>query len=261
MEVFGEITNRIGSTALRWDDEIAYVSVAADENNGVVIAGTSVISAVQTTCSVPGADNFPICDDGGEGYTESLVDASYFRSFLLQFDEEMGIKWSTPFGNSSRNATYCSSTAGNYIFIGGYSHNGTGSNVNNYTLWEYDGAFNSQDYYRSHIYGASMDATITRFHLTEPVVVNISEEQSSNSSQLLIYPNPTLDFISISPKNLLDLRARIEIFDALGRLVLQNDAMLENNRVLLDVRSLSSGLYTLKYISDGQSLTQSFIKE
>jgi hypothetical protein len=261
MEVIGETTNRIGSTALRWDDEIAYVSVAADENNGVVIAGTSVISAVQTTCSVPGADNFPICDDGGEGYTESLVDASYFRSFLLQFDEEMGIKWSTPFGNSSRNATYCSSTAGNYIFIGGYSHNGTGSNVNNYTLWEYDGAFNSQDYYRSHIYGASMDATITRFHLTEPVVVNITEEQSSNSSQLLIYPNPTLDFISVSPEKALGLKVQIEIFDALGRLVLQNGATLENNRVLLDVRSLSSGLYTLKYISDGQSLTQSFIKE
>ncbi len=225
----------------------------------VVIAGTSQISNTETTCAVPSGDDFPICDDDANGYTETNINSSERRTYVLQLDAEMGIKWSTQFGDKPVNQTYCASSAGNYIFIGGRSQN-YGGNTDSYTLWEYDDT-SIDDYYRPHIYGQGFDATITRFHLTEPVPMSTDKVKNQNNGQLLIYPNPTLNFIRVKPEKMSTGKARIEIFDAQGKLVLQHNATHSNSEVLLDVRTLASGLYSLHYIAEGQSLTQSFIKE
>lgn len=71
---------------------------------------------------------------------------------------------------------------------------------------------------------------------------------------LNVYPNPTSDVLNVNNLNLSDYR--LNIFDALGRLVLTTE---DQNRV--DVHSLHQGVYTVKVVSANVVYTTFFHKQ
>ena len=79
---------------------------------------------------------------------------------------------------------------------------------------------------------------------------------STNTSGLLLYPNPATDVIRISG-DLAVANRNVRIFDATGKAVLST--VVQNGRV--DVTALTSGVYLLRLEVDGTVHQQSFTKQ
>ncbi|MDC1395797.1 alpha-amylase family glycosyl hydrolase, partial [Bacteroidia bacterium] len=80
----------------------------------------------------------------------------------------------------------------------------------------------------------------------------------SLTSEILLYPNPVLNTLTMS----LDSRniKQVEILDASGRIVLDENIEEAASLVTIDVQSLSSGLYVARMITSGGILYSKFTK-
>lgn len=67
-----------------------------------------------------------------------------------------------------------------------------------------------------------------------------------NEISLNVYPNPVIDNLYISNSEILQLENNIQIYDIEGRKINQTKADLENNSLVIDMGSLSSGLYFIQ---------------
>jgi len=76
-----------------------------------------------------------------------------------------------------------------------------------------------------------------------------------NKKSIVLYPNPTSDFINFSLKGLAD--TPINIIDVNGRIVLQTTISSNDN---INVSSLQSGVYFVNLEVEGQSLSYKFVK-
>ena len=74
------------------------------------------------------------------------------------------------------------------------------------------------------------------------------------SSKVSVYPNPANEFVTISTLEKID---RVEVFNLLGKQVIKTST-LNNN--ILDVSSLSKGVYLMKLTSGNSVATRKFIK-
>lgn len=91
---------------------------------------------------------------------------------------------------------------------------------------------------------------------TEGKVVNLS------SSNLLIYPNPASNNLTLELVNAADDNATINIFDALGQRIYQARANIKAGKLSIDVSSLAKGLYHVQLLgTDNKSLNNTFIKQ
>ncbi|WP_189663263.1 MULTISPECIES: T9SS type A sorting domain-containing protein [unclassified Polaribacter] len=82
---------------------------------------------------------------------------------------------------------------------------------------------------------------------------------SANSNELLgfsMYPNPTSNILNISAKETIQ---NAQIFNVLGKEVMSLN--INKNSESIDVSSLSSGIYLIKYQSNGAVGTAKFVKE
>lgn len=77
-----------------------------------------------------------------------------------------------------------------------------------------------------------------------------------------VYPNPVSSSLSIDIENIEEESLNVKIFDMKGRRYLDEDVVLKGNVILIEVKSLPSGLY-LYYIEDdrGRCIRNFFIKE
>ena len=73
---------------------------------------------------------------------------------------------------------------------------------------------------------------------------------------LILYPNPTRDFLNLNFNNLL-YNGNYTITDLGGKIIL--NAQLNNNRI--DVSNLNNGVYFLSVTSEGITQTQKFVKQ
>jgi hypothetical protein len=104
--------------------------------------------------------------------------------------------------------------------------------------WTYNISFNgeSHDHY---------------FYLVSPTV-GLEEEYYN---EFAIGPNPVIDFLKIRGEKRID---ELRVYNMNGQLILQ-ESNIQNG--LLDVRSLSKGLYAIEIMSSGERALQSFIKD
>lgn len=84
-----------------------------------------------------------------------------------------------------------------------------------------------------------------------------------NNSQILIYPNPANEFMSIEFDGMIQSKIEIEIFDLNGRKIqhLQSQFSTLNqstDKIVIDVSSLTSGLYFLRLSSLNEMKTIKF---
>ena len=75
--------------------------------------------------------------------------------------------------------------------------------------------------------------------------VGVSEPDKLIDKSLLIYPNPTTDVVNIRFKPEAKT-ARVEIFNAMGQRVLQDQIMVTTGQLSLKVNKLPSGIYFIR---------------
>jgi hypothetical protein len=86
-----------------------------------------------------------------------------------------------------------------------------------------------------------------------PNITGVSENNQMVSS---LFPVPANEFLNVSLSETTDVRA--EVMDASGRLVLSAN-MESTQNMVLDVRSLNNGFYTLRVIRNQQAETLQFV--
>ncbi len=76
-----------------------------------------------------------------------------------------------------------------------------------------------------------------------------------------LFPNPVSEIINMKFENIVNGQITVEIYDVLGKLNSKSNTALINNKVSLDVSSLSKGIYIAKvYSEDGVSVRR-FVKD
>jgi hypothetical protein len=249
-----DFTTVEGCTALEWKDYSMNASMAVDKDKGITITGSSIIQDLQSPadCTLPTDGEFPLCDQSGTQYMEDNLNASGTRSYIMHFDSLMRLDWSTQYGDRPTNFNTCVSTAGEYIFVGGYS-------FDHYTRLEFN-EISPLDYYRDFISGADQDAVIARFKL--PQYVGVNEHQTVKElEKLLLYPNPTTGALNIVLPFAASNNDRMDIFDIHGKLISSQNIPVRSKHLAIDARLLASGMYIVRYNTKDKVLTHSFIKE
>ena len=78
------------------------------------------------------------------------------------------------------------------------------------------------------------------------------------SSQIMLYPNPTNEKVYLSLTNIQD--AEITIRDIMGNIVKKEKVLANETEVVLDVKNLASGTYTIMISNDKTRVTKKLIK-
>ena len=91
---------------------------------------------------------------------------------------------------------------------------------------------------------------------TEGKIISLLE------NSLLIYPNPASNDITLQMVNATDANAIINIYDAMGQRVFQQQANIKTGKITIDISQFASGIYHVQLIgANSKSLSQSFIKK
>jgi lysophospholipase L1-like esterase len=84
-----------------------------------------------------------------------------------------------------------------------------------------------------------------------------SFKEKNNNNDLLIYPNPVSDMVTLSyPKNKI---ATLELYNNIGQLIRKQE--INNASTNLSLENLTKGIYIIRIISDGSQITKRIIKE
>ena len=102
------------------------------------------------------------------------------------------------------------------------------------------------------ILNPNINETITAIEGENPLSIN----NNSLEEDLVIYPNPAKDMVTVSSSIPLN-NAKYTIYDITGKQIL--NASLKSNTI--NVSKLSTGIYVLKITVDGKSKTQKIIKQ
>jgi len=91
----------------------------------------------------------------------------------------------------------------------------------------------------------------------------ISINNSKSEFVFKVYPNPAKDYLNLNIKAIKKSNADLKIVDAYGRVVLQQKMIIEKGTqaMYLDINKLTTGMYNVQCIIDGESFNQKFIKQ
>lgn len=114
----------------------------------------------------------------------------------------------------------------------------------------YSSATSETDFYgKTRISGGRIDCGADEFQ-SETMMVN----ESSESEAFSVFPNPATSYLQVNSKEKID---NIGIYSLDGRMM--NDLLLQNNKV--DVSSLKTGVYFIKFKIKGSTYHRRFIKK
>jgi len=82
-----------------------------------------------------------------------------------------------------------------------------------------------------------------------------TEEESFVDSDITLFPNPAINDIEISSREVIE---SVNVYNISGQIVLQKS--VNSTGDVMDVSNLTSGVYLMQLISNGQSVTKKFIK-
>ena len=71
-----------------------------------------------------------------------------------------------------------------------------------------------------------------------------------------VYPNPSNGIVNIDLQGLVAKNASIEVYNAMGQLILVNNYTESNSKFEINLSGNASGIYTIKLIADGQVITK-----
>jgi hypothetical protein len=94
--------------------------------------------------------------------------------------------------------------------------------------------------------------------INQCTITGIKKQNINN--MFTIAPNPTNALLTISSGKVINGSVKIEVIDALGKVLVSEDHK-DFNQSTINVGSLSSGIYFVKIVSSDNSTTKKFIKE
>lgn len=94
------------------------------------------------------------------------------------------------------------------------------------------------------LYVGTFDFTSSSLYSIDLNVVGIEEGIETTHSELYVYPNPSNGIFNINLINNSDNVATIEVFNALGDIVLSNS--INSNRIKVDIQNQQKGIYLIK---------------
>jgi hypothetical protein len=90
--------------------------------------------------------------------------------------------------------------------------------------------------------------------------VFLSINSPISNSELSVYPNPAVNFISLElPGLVLDSNSRLQVFNLNGQLVLEKSIIDESSLQNIEINNLTSGFYVVKLTTGSQSFTEKLI--
>lgn len=107
--------------------------------------------------------------------------------------------------------------------------------------------------------------TLDYLQLSKTVLINIYDNTgipTLSASNLSLYPVPVSDMLTIKgiPEFLLNKTIRMRVISANGNLVLEEDFINTDQSHILNLTSLSPGLYLLQILTDETSMNKRFLK-
>lgn len=247
-------------------------SLTATTNTLYMSGMTATQTMSGTPCQPPGNGDFPFCNVNGY-YSEQnyIVSPFYHQIFLTAFDiSNNSMKWSTYFGHDDAGASFVSgmnlthisaSPLLNQLYLSGFS--------NTYNSSDFPIRYSSypnawvQDTNANQIPGPVPDAIVARFNL-DAIIIGIGNPPDDNyTGDILIYPNPSQNAITLEMNVRKQGRALLMIYDVLGRCVYNKgfDALQGSQKKTLDVSSYSPGIYFVKITIDNYSTSLKFAKQ
>lgn len=85
-------------------------------------------------------------------------------------------------------------------------------------------------------------------------------ENLNNTSEIVIYPNPANEIVTLSNINFVKNNVSVSVYDAIGNLVVNNTYKLTQNKCDINVNELSTGIYFIHVATDKTNKTIKFNK-
>jgi hypothetical protein len=208
----------------------------------------------------------------GDGYEDEEMTGGYYQefienvtgggahgdAFIVGLNTDDDLVWSTFFGGENNGFNVNSDdgasaivVSGNNLFIGGSTYSNTNfpwqADLSNYPEAYYQPYNNSQFDFWS-------DGFLAQFVLTD-TPLTVEEVKSDDDSPIRVFPNPTdgrLNVVIHRMKGSLELG----LYDAIGQKVLtkQFNVVSEEQRLILDLGQLPTGLYVLTCSANEKSI-------
>ena len=74
-----------------------------------------------------------------------------------------------------------------------------------------------------------------------------------------VYPNPSNGLVSVDLQGALAQNASIEVYNAMGQLILVKNYSEASGKFEIDLSGNASGVYTIKLTADGQTVTKRIV--
>ena len=120
--------------------------------------------------------------------------------------------------------------------------------VYNITYRVTDPSNNTSDDYTRYVY-------ITYWPRCFNSTVSVSDVKSIEET-VSVYPNPSNGIVNVDLQGLVAKNASIEVYNAMGQLILSNNYSESNSKFEINLSGNASGVYTIKLIADGQVITK-----
>lgn len=169
--------------------------------------------------------------------------------------ETKEITWKTASELNNKNFTLERSLDGvNWTLIATIEGSGTTNNIRTYK-------YSDKISYEIAYYRLSQITTTDEIKIYDPILVNCKDETEKD---ILAFPNPFKDQISIEFKNFEDANVLINIYDILGKKIersLYEINNMVNGKINIDFGSLPVGVYYLEVKSDELTKTLKVVKD
>lgn len=90
-------------------------------------------------------------------------------------------------------------------------------------------------------------STLTQGFQQPTLLIATAQNENSELVNLLVYPNPTADYVSLKFDQTTETQYNFKVFDAAGKLVSEGKATSANPRI--SFQGLASGQYTISLLS------------
>jgi len=180
---------------------------------------------------------------------------------LLSFDavcknDIVNINWSTASETNNDYFTIERSTdATNWEFVNNIPGNGNSNTVMYYSAND-DKPYNGTSYYR--LKQTDFNGQSETFSPVAVICGDAGGEQS-----ITYYPNPFTSELILEMNNISAENAVIKIYDVMGRIVYKNtfsESPLSNQKIIMDLQSLPSGIYSAEFVAGEYSNTSKIVK-
>ena len=97
---------------------------------------------------------------------------------------------------------------------------------------------------------------------TQLNIQTLSIDSETLSNPIIMYPNPTDDALNVKlPQTILGKNLIIKLYDINGQLITDKKPKIENNLLIINVNSLTNGVYLLHLKNDTNKWSKLFIKK